>query len=382
MDNRAFNVLFISVFSTMIGLGVVVPLLPFYAESLGATGIWIGAIFSGFSLSRAIFMPIIGKLSDKKGRKIFIVVGLVTYTILSLAYILANSVYTLTVVRIIHGAASAMVIPVAMAYIADISPEGEEGRYMGTFMISLLLGMGLGPLLGGILKDLFGMNFVFLTMALFSATSLTICLLFLPESRYRKSEASTLKQILKSGIMKAIIFFRIMNAYSQGTFIVFLPLVASAYGLSSGQTGLLISASLLTSAFSQRFFGRVADVYNKTLLILTGSLLIAVTLIIIPNTNGFSYLILASLLFGIGNAIALPSAAALVTIAGRELGQGSAMGAFNTAMSIGMITAPVISGAIMDFIGLHFVFIFSGIVCLISLLLFWILISNVEITSH
>ena len=72
MRKRIFNVLFVSVFAVMLGLGIVAPLMPLYAENLGATGVWLGLIFAGFSLTRAIFTPIMGRLSDRRGRKRFI----------------------------------------------------------------------------------------------------------------------------------------------------------------------------------------------------------------------------------------------------------------------------------------------------------------------
>ncbi|MFY1645004.1 MFS transporter, partial [Methanoculleus bourgensis] len=162
---RIYNVLFISVFATMLGLGVVSPLLPIYAENLGATGIWLGIIFSAFALSRSIFMPIIGRISDRQGRKWIILIGMFAYAALSLAYLIAGSVYSLTAVRFAHGIASAMVVPIAMAYIADLSEKGKEGSHMGNFSISMFLGMGVGPLLGGFLNDAFGMPSVFYVMA-------------------------------------------------------------------------------------------------------------------------------------------------------------------------------------------------------------------------
>ena len=73
---QIFNVLFISIFAAMMGLGIVSPIMPVFAEDLGASGIWLGIIFSGFSLSRGVFMPIVGNLSDKNGRKKYIVTGL------------------------------------------------------------------------------------------------------------------------------------------------------------------------------------------------------------------------------------------------------------------------------------------------------------------
>ncbi len=376
MRSKTFNVLFVSVFSAMLGLGIVVPLLPYYAESLGATGVWIGAIFSGFSLSRAVFMPLIGKMSDLRGRKIFILSGLLIYTLLSLLYISATSVYALTAVRIIHGIASAMVIPIAMAYIADLSPKGGEGRYMGTFTISTFLGMGFGPLLGGIIKDTYGMEAVFISMAIFSSIAFVICLVFLPETKGRYVRSS-LKEALKNKIMRAVLFFRVMNAFAYGTFMVFLPVVGlKLANLRPTEVGILISLSIFTTAILQRQFGKIADTGRKSLLIVLGSIVVALSLFMIPLLDSFTHLFLASLLIGIGSGISLPSAMAIVTIAGRKVGQGSAMGAFNTAMSVGMITAPMISGEIMDLWGEFYVFPFSGAVILSSNLIFWLMISD------
>ncbi|MCK5423342.1 MAG: MFS transporter, partial [Deltaproteobacteria bacterium] len=170
MDNESktkkkiFFVLFISIFSCMLGVGIIVPILPIYAETLGATGFWLGAIFAGFSLARSISMPIVGRFSDRMGRKRFISFGLLVYTLSSLGYIYASSALALVIVRIIQGFSSAMIIPISMAFIADISPAEKEGSYMGIFTIALFLGFGCGPILGGFTKDLIGMQADFLIM--------------------------------------------------------------------------------------------------------------------------------------------------------------------------------------------------------------------------
>jgi len=144
MVKRVFLVSFMAVFVSMIGIGLIVPLLPIYAESLGARGIWLGVIFSGFSISRALFMPFVGKWSDQKGRKIFIALGLFLYTIISLGFIAARNAEELIVVRLLQGFAAAMVVPVAMAYIGELSPKEHEGYYMGIFNIALYAGFGFG----------------------------------------------------------------------------------------------------------------------------------------------------------------------------------------------------------------------------------------------
>ena len=149
MINKVFPILAISVFSSMLGVGIIAPLLPIYADSLGATGIWIGVIFSGFSISRALVMPLIGKLSDQWGeRKAFLCAGLLFYAVISLGYVWAENVTALIVVRLVHGLAAGMVIPIAQTYVGDLAPQGEEGKWMGYFNAALFAGFGVGPLLG------------------------------------------------------------------------------------------------------------------------------------------------------------------------------------------------------------------------------------------
>ncbi|HDR73511.1 MAG TPA: MFS transporter [Methanoculleus sp.] len=373
---RIFAVLFISVFSAMVGLGIIIPLLPFYAESLGATGIWIGVIFSGFAFSRAIFMPIVGSLSDRRGRRYFILAGLSIYTLLSIAYISADSVILLTAVRIFHGFASAMVIPIAMAYAADFSPVGREGRYMGTFMISMFLGMGFGPLIGGVIQDLAGMDAVFLTMSFFSFIALLICILFLPEARGRRTETGSILKTLQNRIMRPVLFFRVMNAYAHGTFMVFFPILAAGAastgaGLSPSETGIIVSMSILTTAVLQRTFGNLSDRFSKAYLIIAGTLIGSAVLLILPAMDGFAMLLAGAILFGVGSGIAIPTSTSLVTIAGRETGQGAAMGAYNTALSIGMITSPLIAGMLYDFFDITVVFVAGAIVSAASAFIFY-----------
>ncbi len=149
MNKKAFLTLFVVVFTGMLGMGIISPLMPLYAESMGASGLWLGLMYSGFALSRMVVMPIIGRLSDRSGRKIFIAMGLLAYCVISLSYAWASNIYALTSIRLLHGVASAMVIPIAHAYIGDLIPKGREGTYMNLFSMSSFLGMGFGPFLGG-----------------------------------------------------------------------------------------------------------------------------------------------------------------------------------------------------------------------------------------
>ncbi|VBB42264.1 membrane hypothetical protein [uncultured Desulfatiglans sp.] len=127
---RIFLTLFSSVFVTTMGAGLVAPLLPVYAHELGAEALEVGLIFGSFSLTRSLFVPYFGKWSDRRGRKPFIVIGLFGYFLVSLAFAAMEGVWSLIAIRLAQGFASAMVLPVAQAYVGIIRPEHEEGRIM------------------------------------------------------------------------------------------------------------------------------------------------------------------------------------------------------------------------------------------------------------
>ena len=142
MSKKVFVALFAATFAAQLGMGIIAPLMHLFSERTGASGLWLGIMFSGYAMSQLIFMPVVGRLSDVGGRKKFIALGLVAYTVISLFYTLTPNIYALTFIRLIHGLASCMVAPIAQAYIGDLIPEGKEGTYINLFAMSVFLGMG------------------------------------------------------------------------------------------------------------------------------------------------------------------------------------------------------------------------------------------------
>lgn len=363
-DNRIFEILFISVFAAMLGLGIIGPLLPIYAENLGATGLWIGIIFSGFAAARAVFMPIVGRISDESGRKKFIVIGLFAYAVLSLGYVTSGSVYSLTAVRFLHGIASAMVVPIAMAYIGDLSKRGEEGEHMAKFQVSFFLGLGSGPLLGGVLNDAFGFASAFYAMAALSALAFLVVFVFLPEGGGRSptggEERIGLREIYSHPAVFAVLAFTALNATVRGLLLVFMPLYAPKISVVPGQVGLILTVSIFLMAIFQIPMGRMADRGNATSMILAGSLLSAASLALIPAADSFLDLFIAASANGIGSACMVPALMALTVKLGKEIGMGTSMSAYNTAMSVGMVTAPLLGGLVMDASSIRSVFLLGG----------------------
>jgi len=377
---RIYNVLFISVFATMLGLGIISPLLPIYAEDLGATGLWLGIVFSAFALSRSIFMPMIGNLSDRRGRKKILLTGLFTYAAVSLAYVIVGSIIELAVVRLIHGLASAMVVPIAMAYIGDITEKGREGSQMGNFSISLFLGMGAGPFLGGLLNDTFGLASVFYMMAGLSGFSFLLVLSSLPETRgtleLKRAPPASFAKAVQLPSMRGIVVFTFINAIGRGGLMVFLPILGPLIAISPFEIGVLLSANIFLMALLQMPVGRITDRGNKVGLILAGSIVSSISLLLIPLSHSFWPMFAVTCLMGIGGAIQQPALMGLTVEAGKVIGMGTSMGAYNTVMSVGMIIAPLIGGLFLDFIGIDAVFYVGGLISILGTILFWYLMGE------
>ena len=374
MIKKVFPILALSVFSSMLGVGIIVPFLPLYANSMGATGIWLGVIFAGFSVSRAIFMPIIGRLSDRRGRKLFICLGLLIYAIISLGYIWADSVLQLTLVRLIQGAAAGMIMPIAQAYIGDISPEGEEGKWMGYFHTAFFAGFGIGPLMGGILIDRFGMTGAFYSMGSLNLIAFLVAAFFLPEISHQKTTArphSSFRKIISSGMVKGLSTFRLVFSLGMGAFACFMPIFATMYiGLSPTLIGIPLTVNMLLMSVFQPYAGKIADRFNRRALVIVGSLISITFLALIPGTRNFWQLLGLCALGGLGGAISMPAASALLVEEGRRFGMGSTTAIFMMAMSIGMAAGPLLGGVMADFVNINSVFYCAAGVGLIGISLF------------
>jgi MFS family permease len=385
--NRILTVLFIAIFSSMLGVGIIVPILPLYAETLGANGLWLGAIFAIFNLARSAAMPVVGRISDRLGRKRFISSGLLIYTLSSLGYIYAGSAPELFVVRFIQGASSAMIIPIAMAFIADISPPDQEGNYMGIFSVALFLGFGSGPLIGGFCKDYASMEVNFLIMGGLCLLALVLVTIYLPRSSSIQRPAPPLEvpfaAMFKSRTIMGICVYRFSNAFCRGSIMAFVPLYAhNTLSLSGSQIGMVIASSILITAALQMPFGRVADKVDRKMLITAGGVLYFVLVPLIPLTRNFSQLLTLNAALGFLGAISLPAASALTVTEGKQFGMGTAMAIFNVAMSAGLGIGPLLSGTILDLWSLPGVFYACTFLGLVSSGFVYLLFYPLRTSGH
>lgn len=371
---KIFPILGLSIFSSMIGIGIIAPLLPIYAKDLGATGVWVGIIFSGYAISRTVILPFVGKLSDRRGRKLVISIGLFVFALTSFAYILANNVVSLLVIRLLQGVAAGFVQPITQAYIGDIAPEGEEGKWMGFFNATFLGGWGCGPLMGGILTDYFGMDSAFYVMGGLNVLAFLGVTIFLPEVRRTREETtqkSSFRGIASSNLSRGLFSFQVGDAAHRGIVQTFIPVFGGlTLGLSSSLIGTILSVLVLGAGLIQVFTGRLADRFNKRLVVIIGSIGIIVSMLVIPQAFGFWSLLVFLGIAIVGDATAVPSASALVVEEGRKFGMGVSMAVFNMGLGVGMSVGPILAGLASDLLGVEFSFYFMAALMLVSTIVF------------
>ena len=377
MNRQILTILLLSIFIALLGIGIIVPVMPDFATRLGASGTSLGLMIAAFSLTRGFFQPISGSLSDRWGRKGFLIVGLFIYGLVGLILPHAASVVNLIFIRAFHGFGSALIMPVAMAYVSELAPAGEEGHYMGMLNVAIFSGIGGGPMLGGFFSDLWGMSSAFYAMAALSFLALGLLLIKLPGMQEKalsspRSVAGIYRamgQVFTSRRTNGILLARMTTMFIMVPTMAFLPLLMHQKFRATGiMIGVVIAARTLTNAILQVPSGRLADRYDKLVLLTVGCLVISVIMIVVPLADDFLKLLLLFIVLGGGESLIWPALGALATEEGRLYGHGTMMGMFSLAMSGGIFFGALGAGMVMDYWSLRWSFVTIGItVFIISL---------------
>jgi len=368
MKQRALITLFMSMFVVMVGMACIAPFLSIYAEKFGATGVQISLIFAGFSLGRSLFAPYLGSLSDRYGRRIMLLIGLAGYGLVSFAFLQTRSPLGLFFDRFLQGVSGAMVFPVVLAYVGEISPQDKEGTYMGIINIAFFGGLGFGPLLGGMLYDLLNIQATFYFMGFFAALAFIMALVLLPRAEPWRTKTGKRprffdQELLSSPTIQGIGVFRLVTTFGVGLNWAFLPLYAeNILRLSGSQIGSVISVNVMISAILQGPAGILADKINRRAVIFGAGIFGALLLLFIPLSKGFWELFGVNLMIGIASGVSMPALMALAALEGKRTGMGAVMGTITTFHSLGMITGLVCGGMMFDWFGLNSAYALAAIV--------------------
>ncbi len=373
MWTRTLISLLVTTFTAYIGLGIIQPILPIFAKDLHASGLMLGLIFSAISIPRIALNPLVGKLSDKAGRKIFIMLGLGCYSIVAIGYTYVTTPAELLFVRIIAGVAFALVMPAVAAYVGSLSPKKEESQYMAALNMAVGFGIAAGPIIGGVVSDQYDFNTVFYIQAilLFSAFIMSFVLLPSHESYHKKHIPSKkpFKIIIKSNLMKGLLLSTVISSVALSGLIVFIPLLCNEKGLKNIEIGILLSVFTVISGGLQIPFGKLADRHDKIIIMICGGTIVTAGLVLFPLSNNFTSFVASSIVMAVGMALAGPAGSGLIIEHSKILGigLGVSIGIIGSFQEAGLILGPILSGLIMDAISIYAVFYSTACLYIISM---------------
>ncbi|MFQ5380147.1 MAG: MFS transporter [Dehalococcoidia bacterium] len=381
MYPRPFYVLYVSVFVATLGISMVSPLLPVYAKDLGATGIWIGLTFSIFAVTQTIFGPFAGRISDRYGRKPFIVGGLLFYFVAALGYLTAQSFYQVMAFRALSGVGTSLIFSVSRAYIGEMVPSGHEGRWFGVFATADIIGFGTGPILAGVIRQVFSFDSVFVAMAALLFASAGIVQVLLPkepDSSLRGQGAAAdatpdvgLVAALKDRLALAVTLMMGFTSLSFGATFSFLAVrLENDLGVIPALVGVAFAVENIASGIAQPFMGRVADRLDRRLVVSVGFAITATMLFLLGLANSLVMVIVLLALMGVGQAVSWVTSSALQVVAGRRVGMGTVLGLGSGSGGIGILIGSVVGGLIVDISDIRAAFFFGGIVMALGLPLF------------
>ncbi len=377
MRSRPFVALYVAVFVATMGISMVSPLLPVYAEQLGATGVWLGLTFSVFAIVQTFVGPFAGRLSDRYGRKPFIVAGLIVYLVAALGYLTADSFYQVIAFRAFSGLGTSLIFSVARAYVGDLTPRGQEGRWLGVFATADIVGFGTGPLVAGVLRETLGFRSVFVAMAAMMALSAVVLTVWLPRHSPAEVERRTarraggavprqdrsFREALRDRVVLAVSLHSGMVAVAAGASLSFLALrLESGIGATPIMIGIAFATQDITGGLAQPLLGRVADRRDRRLLTAGGLAAYAALLASLGVVPSYEAAVAVLLAMGATSSLSMVAAGAIQVVAGRRVGMGTVLGLSSATNGIGIVAGSLLSGAVVSAFALEGAFFFGGAV--------------------
>jgi multidrug resistance protein len=366
----------------MTGAGIIIPIFARRLAELGGGVQALGLMIMAFALAQFLAAPFMGSLADRYGRRPFVLLSLAAFAAANMAFILASSITTFTVVRAAEGALTAGLYPAAMGIVADIAHEDERGRWIGIVMAGYGAGFILGPVLGGLLYDWLGYAAPFIASALIALLALVAAGILVPETRtlamrnreelWRRRERDkvivadeslwdTLPRPLSVFAVLLLIEFVLVFAFAfvepQMVFYLYDDL-----GWTTVQFGVLVAGYGLALVIGQLTLGRLSDRFERKPVIIIGLLLNSVFYVSLALAPSFPILMLTAVLSGVGEALVLPALSAFVLDMTAEQHRSRAMGFKESAAALGGVAGPMLVVGASAVASAQGVFVIAGVV--------------------
>ena len=364
MNRSPLIVIFTTVFIDLVGFGIVIPVLPFYAEGtiFNATPRTVGLLFASYSLMQLIFSPILGGVSDKYGRRPVLFLSILGTGVGFLVLGVATTVWMLFAGRILDGITGGN-ISTAQAYIADITTDENRARGMGLIGAAFGLGFIFGPAIGGVLSR-WGIHVPFFFAAGLCFANAVLLYFRLPETvtadhpaRHRAGGSRGVRQLINSMKQPRLafvltIYFLFVVAFSIMT-TSFSLYTMFRFGYDAQHTGYLFAyVGLIAVIIQGGLIGRLVKRFGELPLVIVGALCFAISLFAVPfvgpAAGGLAALLIGGGVFSMGNSLATP---ALTSLASKSVGaaeQGTVLGVTQSVASLARAVGPFLAAVLIN----------------------------------
>jgi MFS transporter, DHA1 family, tetracycline resistance protein len=379
MPRRPLLILFLTVFLDLVGFGIVIPILPLYAERFGAGPIAIGWLLAVYSLMQFLVAPWWGQLSDRVGRRPILLMSLFGSAASYLLFGLAHSLAFLFVARALGGLTGASV-GVAQAYIADVTPPEQRARGMGMIGAAFGLGFIFGPAIGGLLVR-FGPAAPFLGAAALTLANALLAVVYLPEPARRAGSATAATPGLAERL-RALTRLRGRGRTERLYAISFLLTFAFAcmeatfalwgnrrWGLEMAEiTYLFVYLGVLVVVAQGFLVGRMVRLFGERTTAVLGSVLLAVGLATMPFAPSWGMLALALAALGLGQGVTVPAVTALISRGAAPGEQGRMLSVSHSLSALGRVIGPVVGGFVFYAVGIAAPYLIGAVLVVAALL--------------
>jgi MFS family permease len=364
-ENQRLVMIMVSTVAIMSGQGVISPVLPLFARSFGASAASVGLTLSAFALARLVLNVPLGMASDRYGRRPLLVAGPLVTGLGMVGSGFVEGIPELLFWRLIAGAGSAMYMTGAQVYLVDISTPRNRARVLGANQGALLLGVSLGPGLGGVLAEAFGFRLPFVAVGGAALVTALYAYLRLPETHFPPPARASLglaadapepapepawrrllgsRDFLAVSLVTAMVFL----TRAGGRFTVFPLLAFGKFGYGARSIGLLFTAMALINLIGLGPAAALGDRVGRKAAIVPSGLVTAAALALIAWTGDPLVFLGAALLLAVGTSIMGPAPAAYAADVAPDEVRGLAMGLYRSAGDLGFVVGPVMLGAIAD----------------------------------
>ena len=378
-----FWIIWTTVALDLVGFGIVVPILGRYAERYGASGLQVGLMFATFSVAQMIFAPVLGRISDRVGRKPVIIFSLVGTAVGSVVTGAAGALWVLFLGRAIDGASGASVA-VAQGAIADIAPPDQRAKLIGMLGAAFGVGFVVGPALGG-LAALGGPHVPFYVAGALAGINAVAAYFRLPETKPDTSHIETTRRrrgALTPSLQRfAFVGFLSMLGFAgfESTFSLWGQRI---FDFTEGTASLVFVFVGISLVIVQgALIGPVTKKLGSRTLLRIGLSLVAIGLLLLSMTSSWVLLFVALFLLSLGQGFSGPSGGALVAELAPVERRGEAIGYQQSTAAFGRIVGPVMAGVLFDHIGVGTPFFVGGVLMVVALGAVWSL-TRPSIPAH